>query len=92
MISDADQKAAWGADICALVDAAFEKVSRNPSDHEEHLAYRLAIMSAREQAERETIEKVVAWLRGQSDTRTLGDAYSFAADALESGAWREGDA
>jgi len=29
--------------------------------------------------------KIVAWLRGQSDQTTLGDGYSFAADAIEAG-------
>jgi len=33
----------WDDEICALVDAAFETVSRNPSDHETAIAYRTAI-------------------------------------------------
>ena len=36
----------WNDEICALVDAAFETVSRNPSGHEEAVAYRRAIANA----------------------------------------------
>ena len=39
----------WSDEICALVDAAFETVSRNPSDHEEAVAYRRAIAAAIEE-------------------------------------------
>jgi len=45
-VTDEDRKAAWADWVCELVDAAFERVSRNPNDHEEHLAYRLAIQAA----------------------------------------------
>lgn len=41
----------WSDEICALVDAAFETVSRNPSDHEEAFAYRRAIAAAIDQQE-----------------------------------------
>lgn len=36
----------WSDEICAFVDAAFETVGRNPSDHEEAIAYRRAILAA----------------------------------------------
>ena len=36
----------WSDEICALVDAAFETVSRNPSDYETVVAYRRAIAAA----------------------------------------------
>ena len=41
-----DEEDLWSDEICAFVDAAFETVSRNPSDHEEHVAYRRAIAAA----------------------------------------------
>ena len=50
----------WSDEICALVDAAFETVSRNPSDHEEAIAYRRAIAAALRQ-------------RTQSDIFDAGD-------------------
>lgn len=36
----------WSDEICELVDAAFETVSRNPSDYETVVAYRRAIAAA----------------------------------------------
>lgn len=36
----------WIDAVDALVDAAFETVSRNPSDHEQAVAYRRAIVAA----------------------------------------------
>ena len=41
-----DDEDLWSDEISAIVDAAFETVSRNPSDHEEAFAYRRAIATA----------------------------------------------
>lgn len=48
----------WSDEICAFVDAAFETVSRNPSDHEEAVAYRRAIAAALRQPIRNDALKV----------------------------------
>ena len=44
-----DDEDLWSDEISAIVDAAFETVSRNPSDHEEAFAYRRAIATAMRQ-------------------------------------------
>lgn len=42
----------WSDEISSLVDAAFETVGRNPSDHETAVAYRRAISAALASARR----------------------------------------
>jgi hypothetical protein len=43
-VSEADDL--WSDEIEAFIDAAFATVSRNPSDHETAVAWRLAILYA----------------------------------------------
>lgn len=52
-----DDEDLWSDEICALVDAAFETVSRNPSDHDEAVAYRRAIAAALRQPIRNDIKE-----------------------------------
>jgi hypothetical protein len=60
-----DEKELWSDEINAFVDAAFETVSRNPSDHEEIVAYRRAIAAAIEQHEafRQEVSRVMTYIK-----------------------------
>lgn len=49
----------WSDEICAVVDAAFETVSRNPNDHEEAVAYRRAIAAALRQPTPDAMRKAI---------------------------------
>jgi hypothetical protein len=72
---DGDDFDLWSDEICALVDAAFETVSRNPSDHETVVAYRRAILAAlnpaasdlRAEKMREAVEQLLPWVEEWSE-------------------------
>ena len=83
-----DDEDLWSDEISALIDAAFETVSRNPSDHEEAFAYRRAIAAALRQPTQSDVsfrELAAVLYRKSAEFQvglTVEDSYTLAAEAI----------